>query len=70
MLPCCTGQPFEQNRPDPLMLEVISNDKRHLGIGRPGNSVVAADGDQPIIMLSHQSQAVDIVDMGELLRLS
>ena len=49
---------------------IISNDKRHLGIGRPGNSVIAADGDQVITMLGHQSQAVDIIDMGEPLRLS
>jgi len=63
-------QVLEYQRPDPLMLVLVRDQKRHLGLGRPGAPVVTADSAKLVAVLDDKRQSVDAIDVGEPFDLS
>ena len=45
-----------------MVLELVGDDERHLGLRRARCPVEATDGDDPVTDGGHQSQTVDVVD--------
>ena len=69
-LPGGAGQFVEQQRTDPVVLVLVGDHERHLGLGLPGHAVEAAHGDQAVAGRGHQGQAVDVVHRREALDLA
>jgi len=58
-------QLLEQHRPESLVLELVSDDKGHLGIVCPRESLVATNCDQPLPYLDYERQTVHIVNVSK-----
>jgi hypothetical protein len=52
-----------------MVLQLVGNDERHLGFGLSRAPLIATHGDQAVVHLGHEGEAIDIVDTREVLHL-
>ena len=56
----------EKKDPDAVVLVMICDEERDLGVSGLGDSVVAADSDQFLTVFDDVGETVDVVDRGEV----
>jgi hypothetical protein len=59
------GEGIQQERTDPVMLAIVGDHESNLGLCGRRSSVVAPYGNEPAVVLGHQSETVPVIDPRE-----